>query len=206
MIKINLLPFRAERRREFVRKQLSIMALSLILALAVMGILYFQIHSRVTRTRATLTKTNQQIKALEPIVKKIEFYKKQKEDLGKKISVIIELDRNRPAPVVILADLNRQRPEKLWFISLKENAGVLSLSGVAIDHETIVSFLENLKLSPLLKKADLDLVRARKFEGFELKEFTINCQIDRTSLPEALQQNKPEPQTDGLKIEGVDHG
>ncbi|MBN2704864.1 MAG: PilN domain-containing protein [Deltaproteobacteria bacterium] len=206
MIKINLLPFRIERRREFIRKQLSILALSLILALAVMGILYFQIQTKISRTRATLTKTNQQIKDLEPIVKKIEFYKKQKEDLGKKIAVIIELDRNRPAPVVILADLNRQRPEKLWFISLKENSGVLSLSGVAIDNETIVSFLENLKLSPLLKKAELELLRARKFEGFELKEFTINCPIDKTSLPEALLQANPEPRTDGLKIEGADNG
>ena len=142
-----------------------------------------------------MQRTEKKIKQLEPIIKKIEEYKKQKEEISKKIAVIIDLDRYRMAPVVILSDLNRQRPEKLWFTNLKESGQHLTISGVAIDNETIVNFLNNLKQSEPLKNADLTLLRSQKMEGLELKEFTIDCPLDLTSLPELLKTLEASPET-----------
>lgn len=188
MIHINLLPARAERRKELIRKQLSIAALTIILSVAAMGFLFYQAQSKYNRSQSALNRTNQKIKKLEPIIRKIEEYKKQKEEISKKIDVIIDLDRYRLAPVVILSDLNQQRPEKLWFTNLKENGQQLTISGVAVDNETIVNFLNNLKLSAPLKNADLTLLRSQSIQNLKLKEFTINCPLDLSSLPELLEQ------------------
>jgi type IV pilus assembly protein PilN len=192
MIHINLLPIRAERRKEFIRKQLSIAALTLLFTAVAIGFFYYRIQTQYNATNSNLHRTNKKIKQLEPIIKKIDQYKKQKEEISKKIAVIIDLDRYRLAPVVILSDLNRQRPEKLWFTSLKESGKRLTISGVAVDNETIVTFLNNLKQSAPLKKADLALLRSKKIEKLELKEFTINCPLDLTTLPELLKAANPD--------------
>ncbi len=193
MIHINLLPVRAERRKEFIRKQLSIALLSLFCAIAVMALLFFRLQGQYNNTKKLLAKTNQQIKQLEPVIKKIELYKKQKTAISRKINTIIDLDRYRLAPVVTLADLNRQRPEKLWFTNLKENARHLTLSGVAIDNETIVTFLNNLRQSTLLKNSDLTVLRSQKLHDLELKKFTIDCPVDFNPLPAMLKELETSP-------------
>ena len=187
MIQINLLPVRAERRKEFIRKQLSIAALTMFFTIAVMSLFFYKIQAHYNKTKSTLERTNKQIKQLEPIIKKIEQYKKQKDEVSKKIAVIIDLDRYRLAPVVTLSDLNRLRPEKLWFTSLMEKGQHLTISGVAVDNETIVNFLNNLKQSTTLKKADLILLRSQTIQELQLKEFTISCPLDLTSLPKLLE-------------------
>ncbi|MBN2706226.1 MAG: PilN domain-containing protein [Deltaproteobacteria bacterium] len=202
MIQINLLPVRAERRKELVRRQLSIAGLTLFLALTVMGLLYYRLNLQINRTRDRLQRTEKEIKKLEPVIARIEQFKQQKAEISKKINVIIDLDRLRPAPVVVLSDLNRLRPDKLWFASLKQVGGQLSLSGVAVDNETIVEFLDGLKTSFLLSQAELQLLRAKKFEDMELKEFTIECPVDSGRLPEALppgaiDQDKPSENNHG---------
>ena len=196
MIQINLLPVRAERRKEFIRKQLSIAGLTLLFAVAAIGLFYLRTQTYFNDTKKTLQQTQKKIKKLEPIVKKVEILKKQTQEISKKISVIIDLDRNRLAPVVVLSDLNRQRPEKLWFTGLKESGKRLTISGVAVDNETIVDFLNNLKQSPTLKKADLKMLRSQKIKKLELKGFTINCPLDFTTLPEILKALETAPKAD----------
>ena len=193
MIRINLLPVRAERRKEFIRKQIMIAALSLLVTIAVIGILFVQIQRRHDSTKSSLASTNAKIKQLAPIIKKIEEYKKQKAEISKKIAVIIDLDRYRLAPVVVLSDLNQLRPEKLWFTGLKENNKHLSITGVAVDNETIVTFLNNLKQSTPLKNSDLTVLRSQRIQEIELKKFTIDCPLDLESLPEMLKELEASP-------------
>ncbi len=195
MIQINLLPIRAERRKEFIRKQLSIVALSLVFAIAVMSMLFFKAHGQYNNTKSTLERTNRKIKQLDPVIKKIEVYKKKKEEISKKIAVIIDLDRYRLAPVVVLSDLSQQRPEKLWFTEIKENTKHLTITGVAIDNETIVTFLNNLKQSTPLKNADLTLLRSQEIKGLELKGFAIECPLDLDALPDMLIKMNISPAT-----------
>ncbi len=193
MIQINLLPVRAERRKEFIRKQLSIAALSIFFAIAVTGLLYLRLQTQMHDTKTSLARTNKRIKQLAPVIKKIEAYKKQKDAISKKIAVIIDLDRYRLAPVVVLSDLNLQRPEKLWFTDLKENSLHLTISGVAIDNETIVTFLNNLKQSVPLHNSDLTLLRSQNIQKLELKKFTIDCTLDLDALPEMLKELESTP-------------
>jgi len=193
MIKINLLPVRAERRKEFIRKQLSIVALSIVCALAVMAFFFFRLQNHYNSTNSSLHRTNKEIKRLEPVIRKINAYKIQKDDISRKISIIIDLDRYRLAPVVVLSDLNQLRPEKLWFNSIKTKGKRLTISGVAVDNETIVTFLNSLKESVPLKEANLTLLRSRNIKALKLKAFTIDCHLDLDSLPAMLKELKAPP-------------
>ncbi len=201
MIQINLLPVRAERRKEFIRKQLSIAALSIFFVIAVMALLFMRLQGQLHNTESSLARTNKKIKQLAPVIKKIESYKKQKAEISKKIAVIIDLDRYRLAPVVVLSDLNLQRPEKLWFTDLKENSRHLAISGVAIDNETIVTFLNNLKQSTPLHNSDLKLLRSQNIQKLELKKFTIDCILDLDTLPEMLKKLDSAPKAVSEKDE-----
>ncbi len=202
MIQINLLPVRAQRRKEFIRKQLSIAGLSIVLAVVVMGVLYYRLQTQCTAAKKHLQQTNKKIKQLEPVIKKIDVYKKQKDEISKKIAVIIDLDRLRPVPVLILSDLNRLRPQKLWFSSLKSSGQQLTITGVAIDNETIVEFLNNLKQSAILKNADLTLLRSQEIEKVPLKGFTISCRLALDSLDSILNSSAPKEQSPGEEKNG----
>ena len=202
MIQINLLPVRAKRRKEFIRKQLSIAGLSIILATVVMGVLYYRLLTQYAVTKKHLQQTNRRIKQLEPVIKKIEVYKKQKDEISKKIAVIIDLDRHRPVPVLILSDLNRLRPQKLWFSSLKRSGQQLTITGIAIDNETIVEFLNNLKQSAILKNADLTLLRSQEIEKVPLKGFTISCRLAMDSLDSILNSSAPKKNGSGEEKNG----
>ena len=203
MIQINLLPVRAERRKEFIRKQLSIVALTLVFTVSAIGFLYYRTQNQYNSCNSAIQRTNKKIKHYDPIIKKIDDYKRKKIEISKKISVIIDLDRYRLAPVVILSDLNQQKPEKLWFTNLQESGNKLTISGIAVDNETIVTFLNNLKKSAPLKKADLILLRSKKMNELELKEFTIQCPLDlKTFLdtlkaPENIPGAKPKENQNG---------
>ncbi|RLB32469.1 MAG: pilus assembly protein PilN, partial [Deltaproteobacteria bacterium] len=47
MIRINLLPFRAARKKENIKRQISIFVLTTLFAFAAMGYVYIQLESEV---------------------------------------------------------------------------------------------------------------------------------------------------------------
>ena len=81
MIKINLLPFRAARKKENIRRQISIYALIVIFVLVVTGYYFLTLNREISRLEtekaqkkkelATYAQTTKKIKALRIKIKKI---------------------------------------------------------------------------------------------------------------------------------------
>jgi type IV pilus assembly protein PilN len=187
MIRINLLPVRAARRKQSRRNQLAVAAV--IIALTLVGIggtAWYQRH-RLQTTAAALKRTQQQIKALQPVVDKINRYKEQKAEIKRKVEVIDRLDRSRREPLHVLYDLNRYRPERLWYTSVNRKGQILEIKGIAIDNETIVAFLNNLSRSLPLQQAELMYLRSHSMQALELKEFLVTVTLT-TAAADAPEQ------------------
>jgi len=177
MIRINLLPVRAERKKHSLQKQLAIGIISIVLAVAICGYVHFFLIAKINRVSRNLKQTQKEIAALKPIIDKINHYKQQKEEISKKITIIDNLDAARLEPVYTLHDLNQYKPDKLWFTQLSKKASSLNIKGISIDNETIVNFLDNLKQSLPLKKSELVYLKSSKIQDLELKEFLINSML-----------------------------
>ncbi len=177
MIRINLLPVRAERKKQTLQNQLAIGIFTVILVVAICGYIQFFLVTKINRISQNLKRTQQQIAALKPVIDKINLYKQQKDEITKKIAVINNLDSARLEPVYTLYDLNLYKPDKLWFTQLSKKGSSLNIKGISIDNETIVNFLNNLKQSLPLKQSELIYLKSKKIQDLELKEFLINSML-----------------------------
>jgi type IV pilus assembly protein PilN len=180
MIKINLLPFRAARRKENIRRQISIYALSVVFSLAVMGYFYMDFNRQLAALEADKAEIKSELDSYAEANKKIEGLKAKIKQIRAKLDVIRELEKNKSGPVRLLDEISTAVPkEKLYLSSLEENKGILTLRGTAMDNDTVALFMTNLEKQEHIISVDLKSTRLENLEKYKLNvsDFVLTCKI-----------------------------
>jgi len=120
MIRINLLPVRALKKKETTRQMLSILFLSLGCVLLVILFFHLSLSSRLNKVEEQITVYNEEIKKLKIDTKDVNKFKTEKEDLQRRLNIIYTLQRAKTGPVRVLDDIATSLPGKLWLTSVKE--------------------------------------------------------------------------------------
>lgn len=183
MIRINLLPVRAEKKKESIRQQVSVGILIIILALSGMAYLQISLSREVDGVRQELTNTENEINKYRKLIREVKEFKEKKKILKKKIGIIEELERKREGPLLLLDELSKLIPQSAWLENLKQNNGSVEIKGIAADNETIAKFMESLESSPHFERVELLLTRKIERAGLSLKSFDITFAL--TSRPKA---------------------
>lgn len=178
MIRINLLPFRAARKKENIRRQLTIFALTVVFALVVMAYYFMKLSS----TLSDREKEEQQIKVelagYKKTIERINNLEKKIAEIRKKLDVIKDLEKKKTGPVLLLDQIAMAVPkEKLWLTSFVEKKGKLTLNGTAMDNETVAVFMTNLENAELITAVDLKSTRLRSLPKYKLSvsDFSLEC-------------------------------
>ena len=170
MIRINLLPFRAARKKENVRRQVSVFLLSFVLVaiLAVIG--HVWLNNRISGLNERIASTKAQVAKYNKINKEIAEIKKKLAVLDKKIEVIQTLDMNRKAPVRLLDSMTQLLvANRMWFTRMDyKNKGV-KLDGIALDNQTVADFMTRVEAYP-----DYEQVKLAKIKQERLKSKDLN--------------------------------
>lgn len=174
MIRINLLPFRSARKKENIRRQLSISILTVGLALvAILGV-YLLLESRVNDLNDRITVTQSELEKYEKINKEIAEIKKKLDTLNKKLDVIRALEASRYEPVLLLDILTQAVIEKrMWFTKLDSNVTSLTITGMAMDDKTVADFMLRLEGTGLFSTVSLRNVKQVELQKTPLKSFEI---------------------------------
>ncbi|NOS35646.1 MAG: fimbrial protein [Deltaproteobacteria bacterium] len=174
MIKINLLPVRAARKKETVRQMLSIAGLSLILLFIVLGGVYWNASSRLTSIEADISRNDDELRRLKKKVGELSRLKEQKKIVMEKLKVVKQLETRRTGPVRFFQSVSEAIPKKVWVEKLKETTNGVTLSGYAATEELVADFMRGLERFPEVGKVELDIVKkGRKRGNVELFSFTI---------------------------------
>jgi type IV pilus assembly protein PilN len=177
MIRINLLPFRSTRKKENIRRQLSIFLLSLAFAVVAIFGIYFLLSSQVDDLNSRIASTQAELEKYDKINREIEEIKKKLDNLNKKLTVIRELEVSRYEPVRLMDTLAQVIIEKrMWFTALDAKADVVNISGVAMDDKTVADFMVRLEGSGLFSAVNLKTLRQVEIQKTNLKSFEISCQ------------------------------
>lgn len=182
MIKINLLPVKATRRQDAVKRELVLGGLGMVVLLMVCGVAYVIVGARVADLKAQNAQLNKDIDNLKAIVARVDEVDKLKQDLQKKLDVISGLKANKQGPVRMLDELSNATPEKLQLTDLSETNKKLTLTGLAVSNEVISQFLSNLERSDWFTDVYLVGIDQVEEEGYKLKEFTVTA---RAVIPRA---------------------
>jgi type IV pilus assembly protein PilN len=186
MIKINLLPFRAAKKKENVRRQISIYFLSLILLGAGMTYLYISTNTQLKEVRHIKAEKQKELNSYSDTTRKIAKLKKKISELQTKLDVILKLEEKKTGPVRLLDELAQAiPPDQLWLNSLSERGKSLQLSGTAKDNNTIALFMTNLKESPLIGEVNLISSKLSYLRAYnmEVNDFSLTCRLQSPPKP-----------------------
>ena len=178
MIRINLLPVRAFRRKENVRRQVSVYFLSILFLAGVLAFVFFHFQSVLGELEDEKTALAAEEKELQAKVREVQQLQQEEDDLKAKLEIIAKLEKRRRGPVRILDEISKRiPPQKAYLLDMAQNKNTLTLKGVAMDNETIALFMSNLEASEYFK--DVELVRSAQEirNEIRLKSFSVNCTI-----------------------------
>jgi type IV pilus assembly protein PilN len=186
MIRINLLPFRSSRKKENIRRQLSVFLLSIVLTMiGLFGVSLF-LDNRVEELTQRIGSTKAELAKYDKINKEIAEIKKKLDNLNKKIAVIRELEVSRYEPVRLMETITQVLIEKrMWLTALKYNTRDVNVSGLALDDKTVADFMLRLEGCGLYSKVDLKGLKQVEIQKTQLKSFEVSCVRKPIVAPEA---------------------
>lgn len=175
MIKINLLPVRAAAKMEIVRKHATIAFLMLVLFAIICAYFDMGIKGRIEGLNKSISATQQQVDGLKKVIGKVNKFKKDKEVLSKKLTVIKKLNESRIAPVKFMDELSSLVPDRLWLDNVQERDWKLKISGMGVNQFVIADFMSSMEKSPMFKAVRLRKTAKKDKGGMALMQFSIEA-------------------------------
>jgi len=195
MIRINLLPFRAARKKENVRRQISVFLLSF--ALIIIAVVYWNIWlgNRLTKLKARNQDTIVQIAKYEKINQEIAQIKKALSNLEQKIKVIETLEGGRKDAANLMESMTEMIvKERMWFTSLNVQGGNITIHGIALDERTIVDFMRNLEGNGTGPYTNVTL---KSIQQEQIKGKDLNLKSFNVTMTKAAPKKATEPDNAG---------
>lgn len=178
MIRINLFPFRAARIKENIRRQVTIYLLSTVFLILAMSYFTLDFSKKVSVLRGDQDEKQRKLASFKTTTVKMQKLKKTIADVELKLNTIRDLEKGKTGPVKLLDDIATSVPrEKLWLVSLKESKGTLTLTGTAMDNETVADFMNRLESTESMKSVELVKTQQKEITTLKLnlKDFSLNC-------------------------------
>jgi type IV pilus assembly protein PilN len=161
MIKINLLPVRAAKKREFGRQQIVLFALILVLAGIGNWFWYSKVNSELNQLDGQITRTKAEISQLEKTIGEVKSIKEDKKALEDKLKILDTLKKGRTGPVKVMDELATIIPQKVWINDYAEAGGSVTMVGQASSYEDLSAFSKKLKASTHFTNITIKTARQR---------------------------------------------
>lgn len=162
MAGINLLPWRAERRKQKQQEFFSITALSLLVTVGILAFVHLQIGGMIDNQNKRNEYLQSEMTLLDRKIKEIEELEAKKKRLIAKMEVIQQLQMSRPEIVHLFDELARTIPEGVLLTDLTQNDKLLTINGIAQSNSRISVYMRSLDASPWLQDPVLSEIVAQQ--------------------------------------------
>jgi type IV pilus assembly protein PilN len=171
MIRINLLPFRAARKRENIRRQVSVSGLLFLLFILILGVWFISLISGVSELKTQESSKKAELDGYKKDLEEIKNQEKKIKEITAKLDIIKDLEKGKTGPVFLLSTIADAVPkQKLWLTSLQESNGSLTLTGTAMDNETVALFMNNLEnAKDIISSVELKSTNSKEIPQYKLK-------------------------------------
>ena len=170
---LNLLPWRAKRRKQREREFYSLLGFAAVLgALLVLAGIFFY-NGRIEHQQARNDFIRGEITKLEEQIKEIERLEERRRQLIARKDVIERLQADRTRMVHLFDELVRTIPEGVRLTSIKQAGPLLTLEGLAQSHARVSTYMRRLDESDWLTKPDLSIIDAKGEDQGSRFAFTL---------------------------------
>ena len=164
MARINLLPWRAERRAQRQREFYVMLGAAAIAGLLLSFLLWFHYDRQVSGQTERNDFLKDEIAKVQAQNKEIEKLDEQKRRLLARKDVIEKLQANRSQMVHLFDSLVRTIPDGVMLANIKQEGEVLTLQGRAQSNARVSAYMRNLETSGWMTKPELSIIEAKPEE------------------------------------------
>ena len=189
-VRVNLLPWRSERRAA-QRRHLGILAGMVAgLAAAVVLLGHFVMDGFVRAQESRNAYVKKQNEDLDKEIKLIDALQKEISDAKARRDLIERLQADRSQAVVLLDQMVRLTPDGVYLKTLKQNGAKVAITGYATSNAQVSNLMRNVAGSTVLQNPELIEIKAATVNNRRLSEFAMNL---------SMKQKVEEPDKAGAK-------
>jgi type IV pilus assembly protein PilN len=121
---------------------------------------WWKVSADVAWLNAEIQRNEQEKTRLQAVIADGQRYKREKEELERRVNVIETVARNQARPAYLVDAMADMLPADLWLTRMEEKGQQLRIAGATYSSVTLSDFMSNLKASGKFK--DVDLVESRQ--------------------------------------------
>ena len=159
MTKINLLPWREDRRKQKQKDFINAIELSALIGVLVVGL----IHTSIQGLKAYQGQRNQllqnEIILLDKKIIEIKDIETKKKQLQEKINLIQQLQESRPEAVHLFDEIPKITPDGIFITKFTQTGAELIFEGKSESNARISNFMRAIEASLWLQKPTLSVIK-----------------------------------------------
>ncbi|HIQ51698.1 MAG TPA: pilus assembly protein PilN [Pseudomonas pachastrellae] len=191
MARINLLPWREQLREERKKEFLTILALVVLFAGALVFLGDRYINGRIDHQNERNAFLKKEITLLDARIKEIEELQTRRAQLLDRMKIIEDLQGKRPIIVRVFDELARTLPDGVYFSELAMKGAELSVKGGAESNSRVSNLMRQMDGSDWLTAPNLTAVKAvtsGALDQANVFELTVKQTAPRAGAAEGEQQ------------------
>ena len=159
MARINLLPWREERRKLRQRQFNIVMAAVGALGVFTVFLAWAGMDTAIGNQNARNAYLSDQIKLMDDKIAQIKDLQETKQRLLARMQIIQQLQQSRPTEVHLFDQLVKTLPPGVFLTTVTQNGASLSIQGTAESSARVSTYLRNIDASPWLGEPNLQVVQ-----------------------------------------------
>jgi len=183
MARINLLPWRAERRKLRQKDFLGMLALAVAVGVLASFLVVSWYSGRISSQNARNEFLKGEIAKVDIQIKEIEELDKKKSKLLARKEVIEQLQANRSQMVHLFDSLVRTIPDGVSLTSVKQEGDILTLGGRSQSNARVSTYMRNLESSGWMTNPDLNIIEAKEGNPGLPYEFNLKVKLANPNAP-----------------------
>ncbi|AOU96767.1 hypothetical protein BI364_00950 [Acidihalobacter yilgarnensis] len=176
MARINLLPWRAELRKQKQQEFLALAVFTVIVSAFVIFLIHSYVEGRINYQNARNQYLRNEITLLDHKIAKIKTLDATKKALLNRMKIVEQLQASRPGVVHLFDQLVTTEPPGLYLINFVQNGDSIALAGRADSNARVSAYMRSLDASPWFENARLDLIVTKNTEIGKVSDFNLTVQ------------------------------
>ena len=183
MARINLLPWRAERRKSRQKEFVGMLGLAALAGVLVAFLVYSYYGGRISGQTERNDYLRGEITKVDGQIKEIEALDEKKSKLLARKEVIEQLQSNRSQMVHLFDSLMRTIPDGVTLTAIKQEGDILTLSGRSQSNARVSTYMRTLEGSGWMTNPDLNIIEAKEGNPGLPYEFNLKVKLANPNAP-----------------------
>lgn len=174
MIRINLLPYRNQRRQQEILQHLAVVvaAITLVVVL-VLGADWYK-SSELDGLQEEFNVLKAKNAELQKKIGKLKDLDKLRADVERKLALVDELQQGRFYSLNTLYEIARVIPENVWVNKITDSGSELKVTGTGESNKAVANFMRSLDESDIFSDVTLQIISRSQADGVPVRSFTMS--------------------------------